>query len=232
MIELLPWDSQLLGRKLGRIAQKPCAIADVAAAVEKARQEGFQHLMRRLHHDEFHTVRWFEQSGFCIVDIGVVWRCESTLDIANADASQATVAVESQIPSLQRAMHRIWNDSRFYQDPFFTERDADLIFAEWVKNSVTGQAANAAFTIGNVSLITCKKLADGRGDIPLVGVHPSHQGKGLGRHLVARALQWFRDNGCSTVTVRTQLRNVSALNFYRALGFGVGWADLTVSKIL
>jgi GNAT superfamily N-acetyltransferase len=232
VIELLAWDSQLLGRKMGRIIAKPSSLAELEAAVTTARGDGFQYLMRRIGHDEFDTTRWFEQTGFCVADIGVVWQCDPHLTVAKANASLATTPTENAIPILQKAMHRIWNDSRFYHDPFFSESDADLVFAEWVKNSVTRQAAHAAFTIGNLSLITCKKLEDNRGDIPLVGVHPSQQGKGLGRHLVARALQWFRDNGCKSVTVRTQLRNIAALNFYRSVGFAVGWTDLTVSKTL
>jgi GNAT superfamily N-acetyltransferase len=230
VIELLAWDSQLFGRKIGSIVTKPESRRDVESSVATAKDEHFKYLSRRLRYEEFDTVRWFEESGFHVADIGVVWQCKSDLSIGNADVTKASVPTPDDIPQLQHAMHRIWNDSRFYHDPFFTESEADLVFAEWVKNSITGQAAHAAFTVDNVSLITCKRLADGRGDIPLVGVNPSHQGQGLGRHLVARALQWFRDNGCRTVTVRTQLRNIPALNFYRSIGFTIGWTDMTLSK--
>ncbi len=232
MIELLTWDSQLLRRKMGTIVAKTASCADLELVLAKGKADDYQYLMRRLRHEEFDTLRWLEQSGFCVADIGVVWQSPSDLVIANADTTKVTVPTDKDIPSLQQAMYGIWNDSRFYHDPFFSAAEADIVFAEWVKNSVAGSAAHAAFTIGNVSLVTCKKFADGRGDMPLVGVHPSAQGQGLARHLVARALEWFRANTCKYVTVRTQLRNIRALNFYRSLGFTIAWTDMTVSKTL
>lgn len=232
MIEPVSWDSRFFSRKIGRVSVCPSSLEGLTAALDAAKSEGFQSLMRRIGHDEFDSVQMFERAGFCLVDAGIVWTCSAQHRIQTEGADPTRQATVADIPALQQSMRRLWTDSRFYHDPFFSTEEADRLFDAWVQNSVTGQAADAAFTVDNLALVTCKKVDGNRGDIPLVGVHPSQQGKGYGRWLVARALQWFSDNGCRTVTVRTQLRNVDALNFYRSLGFVVGGADMTVSKIL
>jgi hypothetical protein len=45
-------------------------------------------------------------------------------------------------------------------------------------------------------------------------------------------MAWFGAQGAARVTVRTQLRNLGASNFYRAQGFVLAGTDLTFSRIL
>lgn len=54
-----------------------------------------------------------------------------------------------------------------------------------------------------------------------VRVRPNVRGKGLGRTLMAHALEWCQEKRCSEVKVETQDINVNACRFYAALGFHV-----------
>lgn len=59
----------------------------------------------------------------------------------------------------------------------------------------------------------------GAGSVQNVGVVPEHRGLGLGRALVARALEGFRAAGCRRVTLEVTAENEPAVDLYRSLGF-------------
>lgn len=58
-----------------------------------------------------------------------------------------------------------------------------------------------------------------RGYLQRLAVHPAHQGKGIGRHLVLDALHWMRNRGVERTVVNTQPDNDAALALYSRLGF-------------
>jgi ribosomal protein S18 acetylase RimI-like enzyme len=58
-----------------------------------------------------------------------------------------------------------------------------------------------------------------KGHLARLAVHPSHQGQGVGYHLVSDLLKRFHHWGTSRVTVNTQADNVASLSLYDRLGF-------------
>lgn len=48
------------------------------------------------------------------------------------------------------------------------------------------------------------------------------RGKGVGRKLIASALEWARSRGCSELEVSTELDNQAAQAFYQRVGFAKG----------
>jgi ribosomal protein S18 acetylase RimI-like enzyme len=59
---------------------------------------------------------------------------------------------------------------------------------------------------------------------------PSARGHGLARALVAAAVDWARDRGARTVTLRVAADNAVARGVYESLGFRVTSADVHVSR--
>lgn len=57
------------------------------------------------------------------------------------------------------------------------------------------------------------------GAIQNVGVAPQHRGKGLGRCLVAKAIEGFRQVGLRRVYLEVTAENCKAVNIYRGIGF-------------
>lgn len=79
----------------------------------------------------------------------------------------------------------------------------------WV--AVDGTDAPVAYVVAD--------LVDGSGHIEQVSVHPAHQGKGIGRALVAAVESWARDTGARALTLTT-FRDVPwNAPLYRHLGF-------------
>lgn len=58
-----------------------------------------------------------------------------------------------------------------------------------------------------------------RGYLQRLAVHPSCQGRGIGRDLVADSLAWLARRGSTAAVVNTQVENERALALYQAMGF-------------
>jgi dTDP-4-amino-4,6-dideoxy-D-galactose acyltransferase len=125
--------------------------------------------------------------------------------------------------------------SYYYSGVLFSKTDADLLFETWITNSIRGRADQVLVATQDerpLGFITCRIAADRTGIIELVGVGAEHNSRGLGKALVAAALQWFRDAGAPVVTVRTQAANVAALRMYSGTGGRPMTADTTLLKPL
>jgi ribosomal protein S18 acetylase RimI-like enzyme len=61
--------------------------------------------------------------------------------------------------------------------------------------------------------------ASGVGWIPNLAVDPTHQGHGLGRALLERAIAYLRDNGMAVAKIETLEQNPIGQKLYPALGF-------------
>jgi GNAT superfamily N-acetyltransferase len=80
--------------------------------------------------------------------------------------------------------------------------------------------------------VTGKKIKGRKGEIVLVGVKKGFHNKGIGTVLAEEALKWFLNEGVRIVSVRTQLANLNAMNFYLKLGCYIKDYDIVLSKNL
>lgn len=60
---------------------------------------------------------------------------------------------------------------------------------------------------------------DGFGAIQNLGVAPAHRNRGLGTHLLVRALEGFRQAGLRRVHLEVTAENTGAIRLYRRIGF-------------
>ena len=58
-----------------------------------------------------------------------------------------------------------------------------------------------------------------RGWLNYLAISPEHQRKGYGRKLVQKAISKLKEFGCLKVNVQVRKTNISAVGFYRHLGF-------------
>lgn len=234
MLEPLKWDSEFFGRKIGAVTRSwtPDGVrADVAAA----RAQGYNYLVSRPPVEDAAAIRTLEQAGFYLTDLGVTWFSDVQAYLDGADrtvAAAARLATEGDIPWLSRTASHLFPLSRFYHDPFYSRADADRLHEAWLANSVRGQAADAVLLIPDTGFVTCKVAKDGAGEIVLIGVVDGARMRGAGRALMTAALEWFAAKGVATVRVKTQVKNLRAMNFYHRLGFGLHGTDMTMGCIL
>jgi len=238
MIKELVWDSTLLRKKIGRLASIPAEKHRLESLIEKARAEGFSYITCRLCLQEVSYTQILESLNFYLTDIGVTFEMRTdtfllktrgrTLD----DGLVVRTALRNDIPKLKKMSTSLFTDSRFYHDPFFSKKDADTLFQAWIENSVMGDAADIFFYVPDKGFITCKKANAKTGEIKLIGVKKKFRSKGVGSILMEKAVEWFRLNDIRSLSVRTQLKNRDAVNFYIKLGFYLKGYDLVYGKIL
>ena len=234
MIEPLIWDSQFFGRKIGSLTRswQPESVRDDVAA---ARADGYQYLVSRPPVENAAAIRALEAAGFYLTDVGVTWIGHSDRDLGSSvdkAPTSARTATEADIPWLSRTAANLFPLSRFYHDPFYTKGDADRLHQAWLANSVRGEAADAVLLIEESGFVTCKIAKDSAGEIVLIGVVGGSRRRGAGRTLMSAALEWFKGRGVATVRVKTQVKNLQAMNFYHRLGFDLHSTDMTMGCIL
>jgi GNAT superfamily N-acetyltransferase len=72
---------------------------------------------------------------------------------------------------------------------------------------------------GVVGSVALRDLGDGAIELKRMYLRPEHRGHGLGKRLLAVALDWARANGAQTIRLDTSERMVAAQRLYEAHGF-------------
>ncbi|MDI6744684.1 MAG: GNAT family N-acetyltransferase [Thermodesulfovibrionales bacterium] len=231
MIVELKWDTEFFRKKIGKLTNVPSE-DEIKKLISQSYKDRYKYLTCRIVLKKMSDIQILEKYGFYMTDIGVVWETELssqfTVRSSQFTAREATI---KDIPMLKSMLEGLFKDSRFYNDPFFIKTQADKVYQAWIENSVKDKTVKTFF-VEDCGFITCKILSKNKGDIPLVGVVPKAQGKGIGNSLMSRAFKWFNEVKIKTVTVRTQINNITAMSFYNKMGFNVKYADVTMGLIL
>jgi dTDP-4-amino-4,6-dideoxy-D-galactose acyltransferase len=238
MIKELAWDTDLFQRRIGELipdSQETFCLEDV---LRKAGDDHFAYITCRTKSRHTRFIRLLEASGFYLTDIGVILaiKTDALLQVPRrtnpAMRGTVRIATRQDISALKKISTSLFIESRFYSDPFFSKAMADRLYRAWIENSVKGQAADMVLYVPGTGFITCRKSRGKKGEIVLMGVKKNLRGKGYGAALLGEALQWFVGQKVKTVTVRTQLKNIRALNFYIKAGFLPKEYDVVFGKIL
>jgi GNAT superfamily N-acetyltransferase len=233
VVTLLGWDSSFFNRKIGVLSGDLASAAAVTADLTSARGDGYQYLTCRPPVDDAAAIRTLERAGFYLTDVGVTWS-STVADYLKRNTAPPTAvrhATVDDLPLLSEHAVKLFRRSRFYSDPFFTEADADRLHVAWLANSVSGQAADAVLINPDAGFVTCK-IRDDHGEVPLIGVWEQSRKRGAGRELMTAAVKWFSGRGATVVNVKTQVKNLRAMNFYHRLGFDLLAMDMTMCCIL
>lgn len=70
------------------------------------------------------------------------------------------------------------------------------------------------------------------GELRSLAVDPDFHHKGAGKALVARAMDWYREQGCKYLEVVTDQNNVAAIRTYEGAGFRTIYSAVTLSQRL
>jgi len=238
MLYELKWDSTFFNRKIGELKVATKTLTRLKTILKSAKKNGFKYIIFKIRSQQTSTIKLLESLGFYLSDIGVTWAIEpDKFQCRNMNKNLNTrksikIATKKDIYILKKMVKSLFLESRFYNDPFFSKREADNLYQTWIENSVKSAAADIVFHIPAKGFIVCKKLPFCTGEIVLIGVKKDFRGKGIGAILTEKAIKWFKTQDVKLVTVRTQLKNLNAMNFYINLGFYIKKYDLIFAKIL
>jgi len=242
----LDWDTDFFGARMGVLN---LAFSDVATASASARAdalerglrariaeataEGYAHLIFRAAGEDLPVAWAAERAGLRLVDVGI----DSTIRFGGSAvlgprvASAVRAARTEDLPTLQALAGSAFVLSRFAADPFFPAEQVVAFHRQWIANLCAGLAQAVLVSEsddGIAGFVSCAFTGD-EGRIPLIATQEALRGRGVGRELVAAALEWFERAGARVAHVKTQATNYSALALYHRSGFNVSKAELTFS---
>lgn len=233
----LPWDSEQFGFTAARLdrlhAETPSGIA---ALVASAKSQGVRHLTARVPADDLRTIHSLESNAFHQLD-GIL---TFELDLRAETPGPPPNVRLYQPPDLDALLditRTAYVFDRFHADSALLPHVAGCIYANWVRNSCSGQAADAVIVVERpetrepAAYVTCK-LNAGTGVIVLVATAQDARGRGFGRAATYGALAYFKSRDCTSVRVGTQLRNTPASCLYESCGFRLQGVSLTYRKLL
>ena len=115
--------------------------------------------------------------------------------------------------------------SRFHVDPKIDRLAADRIKREWIQSYVEGRrgdtllvAHDRGIVVGFNAMLVADRPSGPVAVIDLIGVHPDHQRRGVGRLLIDGALHHYQER-CRSLEVGTQASNIPSVRLYESAGF-------------
>ncbi len=235
----LDFDTRLFGAQLGSIVRTsdlPITAADLGTVLGRARREGYAHLIFRVGPEDSASIWAAEANGMRLVDIGV----DSTFDLLRTplprqpETPWVREATTQDIATLQDLAATAFVRSRFVTDPFFSAEANELLHRTWVKNLFGGLAQSifVAEIDGQVAGFVSNSVSNKEARIPLIATNAEFRRAGVGKALVAKALNWSAEQGAALARVKTQSHNYPALALYHRAGYVVTKTELTFSVSL
>ncbi len=228
--DLLTWDSEFFGRKIGSVRGTRLNAAQMTEVMRWAEEVNVDCLYLLADPTDPETIRLAERNQFYFQSVRMVLeRSLQTLDdilLPPAEGITLRSGTPSDLPHLRPIARSAYHLTRFFTDPCFPrERSAEL-YDIWLTKNLHHEMADEVVVaevdgrpVGYTSCQLAKGADSREGVIQLVGVDETMRGGRIGQRVLAQACAWLRDHGMTTVSVTTQGHNVPAVRFYERLGF-------------
>ena len=114
--------------------------------------------------------------------------------------------------------------SRFYNDKKISKSKVRDLYVEMVQNSINDSYGNGILfeLLDNkiVGLFSISIKESGAKEL-LIGTEKGLRGKGIGRNIFLKALNFCKDNGVKKITTIVSARNIDSANFHFKLGYNL-----------
>ena len=248
----LPWDSQVLGCPSGSIeglwaegcyAEQRHRLETVLnACIADAEDHGVRFLSVRLPEDAIAALHAVESVGFRIIESFLTFgrKTAGEIPFVRSEARnggsdyRVRLAQPEEMETVAAIAHRAFESFRLRVDPQIPESRARHSRREWVRNGFKGRAeaiyvAESENRIVGFALLRSKAGTEKTGEIELIAVDPAFHGRGVGKALVAEAIQHYRGK-TSEIHVGTQAKNLQAIGLYTRMGFSVVRSELSFHR--
>jgi dTDP-4-amino-4,6-dideoxy-D-galactose acyltransferase len=223
--QVLEWDSQFFGYRIGRVQGARLRPDTLSAAYQWATEQDVACMYFLAEADDALTVRTAEAGGFALQDVRVTFNLLLDHIPAHQPDAQIRHARPEDVEPLRHTARHAYVHSRFYNDSHFSQEQCAALYDLWLTRSITDPTYADLTWVGEVDgqavgYVTCHLHQDTKvGTIGLVGVAEEARGQALGQRLIAAVLAWFAQQGMTQVQVVTQGRNIAAQRLYQRCGF-------------
>lgn len=237
VVRFLPWDTEHFGHRIGRASINILNEESYKLLRNACQELELDCLYFLADADDQASILDLQRRAFLLVDI------RSTLqrklhDLPPSQSVGDAIIRSSSVRDLE-TLAAIARDSftstRFFADPYLDNQKASDLYQIWLTKSMTTNYADrvlvAEVNHNSVGFVTCHvDKGAGTGQIGLVALAKSAQGKGLSQTMLQHALEWFRDQELTSVSVVTQGHNIAAQRLYQRCGFVTSSTELWFHK--
>ena len=227
-VQLLEWDSEFLGFRVGRLAVQQLSVARLVILMDQSRAAGFRLIYLIADPADATTVATANRAGVWLADRKVTFArktniplpVRATTAVGSGDILNATVVT----PRLEKLAWQSGEFSRFRRDVQFAPHVFVDLYRQWLQASFTGELAQVVLTYlspttgDETGLLTLAKQV-GAARIGLLAVDSAARRQGIGQQLVEAARKQAQHWNCSYLQVVTQCDNGPACRFYQQCGF-------------
>ncbi|SKB37099.1 Acetyltransferase (GNAT) family protein [Salegentibacter holothuriorum] len=214
--EILDWDSQFFGSKIARINSN-------------ISQKHYQQAILELYGEAVDLVYFNsafelkETAYYSVLKIDEMVELSKELKFKKKfhpkikffDQPNAT-------PGMKEQVKRIARQSRFYFDNNIEKSKVYELYDIWLDKSVNKKGADAVLVYEDNAEVkgfaTIKRIENGTGIIPLMGVEAKSEGKGISFMLMEAIETYLLENNCKILKSTTQAKNIKALKVYERFG--------------
>ncbi len=224
-LEYLPWDSEFFIKKIGIISYTKSEEEHLVKLIEVAAINDYQLLYifspENLYIGQDILVNY---SGK-LIDRKIVYSQKiSDLNIKQYSHSPLiTEYLSSEVSKeLESLAYLSGIHSRFHTDNGFTDNDFHRLYKIWIEKSLTKKMANKVFVVKEKDVVvgmSTLKYSENKGEIGLIAINGSVQGKGYGRLLIETCIIDLISKNIFEIEVSTQIKNEIACQFYQKCGF-------------
>jgi GNAT superfamily N-acetyltransferase len=242
-VHRLDWDTDHFGFDIWRLdhlgvwngsSRPEIAPALAQAVVQVVRERGGQNIQARIPLDDLPTVHVLENAGFRTMEILTTWMFDLAKSTIPSKREPDVVrdskpADTESLIELARSVYTPIPD-RFHVDPHLSPKASNELYAEWMRNSCSGQLADHIAVAENngaaIGYSTMKYFGDHDGlcnariaQLGLGGMTPDFRNRGLVTDLVVHNLEWLHLRQADYCFVGTQGNNVPPQRVWLKVGF-------------
>ena len=167
----------------------------------------------------------FEEAGFRLMDTLVYYErvLDDSLPVPALPLRSAYPQDASAVAALAAEAFRDYG-GHYHADSRLPRSLCDGVYVSWAERSCAVAGVADAVLLAEdagqlLGFVTLRLNSPQEGEVPLYGVHPAAQGRGIGRSLIAGALAWFKARGAARMVISTQITNMASQHVWIRCGF-------------
>lgn len=225
------FDTDILGFTVAKIIDIPfndkTAIRNgIENLLKELSKKNIRYITYRVKANDFLAISTLEEMGFLLVD-GLISLEINTVICADKKNPLIRIATIKDMLQLEELSLGAFSLTRYYTDPLIKKENADKIYLQWVKNSLTGEVADLVLVHEVNNKLNGFVALQRHGHIPLIAVAEEMRGKGIAKQLIESTYEYFTTWKANKIKIETQVVNVPALRAYISCGFKIVDAYLT-----
>lgn len=223
MIEKLNWDSDFFGIKIGKFVIQNEKDFDEIKFKEEANDEKFE-LIYVFKFHELITPEIVVKTGLQLTDIMILTskRFQKEYFLKNTYEFR-TELKEQELRECYYIAETIAKVSRFFKEPKIGEKKTKALYKKWIENTLNKSFADGLFIVkdsNSIIGIDLIKTENKTGSCSLIGVHPNHKGRGIGKNLWDQSFgYWANEKEIEQCRVSFSFQNSESFNFHLKIGF-------------